>query len=91
MNEPTLNTERPINCPTEKEYIEIIKSDIVVDKKFIDEPGQPAKIIYYCRTCKKSVAPKRVAKKLNFNCTECNREFIAFGTENSVASYYNIK
>ena len=30
-------------------------------------------------------------KKLSFRCSECNREGIAFGTENSITSYYNIK
>ncbi len=90
MDEATSNSEVDIHCPTDKEYVEIIKSDVEIDKKFLDESGQPAKIIYYCRECKKPVSPKRIGKKLSFKCGECEKE-VSFGTESSVTSFYNIK
>jgi DNA-directed RNA polymerase subunit RPC12/RpoP len=79
------------HCPTDKEYVDIINSDTEVDKKYVDESGQPAKILYYCRECKKPVTPKRIGRKLKFKCGECDHEQISFGTENSIANYYNIK
>jgi len=91
MTESTPNAETKTNCPTDKPYVDIIQSDLVIDKKFIDETGQPAKIVYYCRACKKTVAPKRIGKKLSFKCGECDKEIVAFGTESSITSYYNIK
>jgi hypothetical protein len=90
MNEVTTNADSKINCPTDKSYVDIIQSQTAVDKKFIDETGQPAKIVYYCRECKKTVAPKRIGKKLSFKCGECDRE-VVFGTETSINNYYNIK
>jgi len=91
MNEVKPNAETKPHCPTDKDYIDIIQSDLSVDKKYIDETGQPAKIVYYCRECKKTVIPKRVGKKLSFKCGECDKEMVSFGTENSIKSYYNIK
>jgi hypothetical protein len=91
MIESTPNAEKKLHCPTDKSYVDIIQSDSSVDKKYIDETGQPAKIVYYCRACKKTVAPKRIGKKLSFKCGECDNEIVAFGTENSIKNYYNIK
>lgn len=91
MDDTQENTESKLNYPTDREYVDIIRSDSPVDKDYTKESGQPAKIVYYCRNCKKTVAPKRIGKKLSFKCGECNEEGITFGTENSVANYYNIK
>lgn len=91
MNESTSDNEGKIHCPTEKEYVDIINSDSEVDKSYIDDAGQPAKILYYCRECKKPVSPKRIGKKLSFKCGECDKEHVSFGTESSITSYYNIK
>ncbi|MBN2306931.1 hypothetical protein JXD20_03005 [Candidatus Peregrinibacteria bacterium] len=91
MNEREERTKVEPHCPTDREYVDIIKADSKIDPSFITETGQPAKIVYYCRECKKIVAPKRIGKKLSFKCGECNKESISFGTENSIASYYNIK
>jgi len=91
MNESEPNVKEKAHCPTDKEYVDIINSDSEVDKKYIDESGQPAKILYYCRECKKPVSPKRIGKKLSFKCGECGKEHVSFGTENSITSYYNIK
>lgn len=76
---------------TDKEYVDIIKSDVEVDAKFIADTGEPAKIIYYCRDCEKLVKPKRIGKKLRFTCDECKGNNVAFGSEQSIASFYRIK
>lgn len=91
MNEAESNTEAKTNCPTDKAYVDIINSESEVDKKYIEQEGQPAKILYYCRECKKPVSPKRIGKKLSFKCGECEKEQVSFGTESSITNYYNIK
>ena len=86
-------TDEPIEKPEEedRDYVEIIKSDIEIDKKFIDETGTPAKIIYFCKDCEKLVTPKRIGKKLRFKCDECKGENVAFGTEESIHNFFKIK
>ncbi len=91
MNEEETNAKVKVNAPTDKEYVDIIKSESEIDPSFLTEKGQPAKIAYYCRECKKTVTPKRIGKKLSFKCSECEKEGVTFGTENSITSYYNIK
>ncbi len=86
--DPTLPPKA--HAPTDKEYTEIIRSDVEVDPIFIQEDGQPAKIIYYCKECKSPVSPKRIGKKLSFKCATCDRD-VSFGTETSVQNYYNVK
>jgi hypothetical protein len=71
-----------------KEYVEIIRSDIKADKKYIDETGVPAKIIYYCRDCEKTVKPKRIGKKFEFSCSDCKGNNVSFGSEQSIMNYY---
>ena len=84
-------TDTPeVNSPTEKEYTEIVKSEVEVDSSYIEDSGKPAKITYYCRACKAAVTPKRVGKSLGFKCSNCDKD-VSFGTESSVHSYYNIK
>lgn len=91
MSETEEKTDDKQNCPTDREYVDIIKSESEIDPSFLTETGQSAKILYYCRECKKTVAPKRIGKKLSFKCSECGKEGITFGTENSITNYYNIK
>jgi ribosomal protein L37AE/L43A len=91
MNAEPQDTTAKVNAPTDKEYVEIIKSDSVIDKAFIEQEGKAAKIVYYCTECKKPVTPKRIGKKLSFKCSECEKSPIAFGTEESIKNYYNIK
>lgn len=91
MDEAKANPPTEPNCPTDKEYVEIINSDIEVDKSFVEDSGQPAKISYYCRECKKMVTPKRIGKKLSFKCSECDKAEVSFGTKDSIINYYNIK
>lgn len=76
--------------PIEKEYVDIIRSDIKTDKKFIEDTGLPAKILYYCQDCKKLVKAKRIGKKFQFSCVECNKNNVSFGTEKALTSYYKI-
>lgn len=74
-----------------RDYLEIIKSDVEIDKKFIEGTGNPAKIIYYCKDCAKIIAPNRIGKKLSFKCDDCKGENVAFGTEQSIYNFYDIK
>lgn len=74
--------------PADKDYVEIIRSDITIDKKFLDENGMPAKIVYYCRDCEKITTPKRIGKKFQFSCSACKGDNVAFGSEKSILSYY---
>jgi len=76
--------------PIDKEYTEIIKSNTVVDKKFILETGLPAHIVYYCRDCQKLTKPKRVGKKFIFACEVCKGQNVAFGSDQSIRNYYRL-
>lgn len=86
------STDLPVGEPVSinKEYIDIIRSEVDVDKKFIDKEGIPVKIIYFCKDCEKLVMPKRVGKKFRFNCTECKGKDVSFGPESSIRNYYKI-
>ena len=74
--------------PTDKDYVDIIRSDVKIDKKFIEDTGIPAKIIYFCKDCKKNITPKRIGKKFKFSCSECKGSNVAFGSEESINNYY---
>lgn len=91
MNDAKQTQDVPaINAPTEKEYVDIIRSDVTTDPKYIQEDGEPTKIVYYCRECKGAVKPQRIGKKLSFKCTECDKN-VSFGTEESINNYYKVK
>jgi len=87
---PTTDQQPGEPVPTDKKYVDIIRSDTKIDKKYVDETGLPTKILYYCMDCKKLVTPKRVGKKFQFSCTECKGKNVAFGTIESLAHYYKI-
>ena len=91
MSEMEENAENKPNCPVDREYADMIRFKSEADPSYLTETGQPAKIVYYCRECKKMVTPKRIGKKLSFKCSECEKESISFGTERSISNYYNIK
>ncbi|MBN1258519.1 hypothetical protein JXA05_02050 [Candidatus Peregrinibacteria bacterium] len=76
--------------PADRDYVEIVKSDIVPDPQYIKDTGVPAKIVYYCLDCQKIVPPKRIGNKFRFGCTVCNGENVTFGTEKSIANYYRL-
>ncbi len=91
MNDSTQEqSTSKVNAPTEKEYVEIIRSDITADPKYIEKEGEPTKIVYYCRECKGPTKPQRIGKKLSFKCAECGRN-VSFGTEESIHNYYKVK
>jgi len=77
--------------PIDKEYIDIIRSDVEIDKEYVKETGIPAKIVYYCLDCEKLTTPKRIGKKLKFSCSECKSSKVAFGSKQSIISHYRIK
>lgn len=83
------STGEPV--PIDKEYTEVIQSNVEVDKKFIEEDGLPTKIIYYCQDCKKQVTPQRIGKKFRFSCSECKGKKVSFGSEKSVSNFYQKK
>ncbi|MBU1017649.1 hypothetical protein KKA33_01320 [Patescibacteria group bacterium] len=87
---PTTDEQAGEPVVTDKKYIDIIRSDIEIDKKYVNETGLAAKILYYCLDCKKLVTPKRIGKKFQFSCTECKGKEVAFGTVSSLAKYYKI-
>ena len=76
--------------PVQKEYTEVIRSDVEIDRKFVDENGLPAKILYYCRDSKKLVNPQRIGKKFKFSCSVCKGDRVAFGSEASLRNFYRI-
>jgi len=73
------------------DYLSIVNSDLEFDHKFAEDTGVPSKIVYYCNDCEKLVAPKRIAKKLKFSCSECKKSNVSFGTEVAIKNYYKIK
>ncbi|MBN2096639.1 hypothetical protein JW752_04585 [Candidatus Peregrinibacteria bacterium] len=87
---PTIDQQAGEPVPTDKKYVDIVRSDIEIDKKYVDETGLPTKILYYCLDCKRLVAPKRIGKKFQFSCTECKGKNVAFGSASSLANYYKI-
>ena len=89
MNDSTVTTIPP-HAPTDKEYVDIIRSEVQVDRQFVEGDGQPAKIVYYCKMSKSTVSPTRMGKKLSFKCSNCEKE-VSFGTEMSIHNYYNVK
>lgn len=76
--------------PIQKEYVEIIRSDLPVDKQFVEGTGLPAKIVYFCRDCKQLVKPQRVGKKFLFSCELCKGQNVSFGSDQSIRNFYRI-
>lgn len=74
----------------DKNYTEVIKSNVEYDNKYIQGKGISTKIVYYCRECNKLIAPKRIGKKFQFRCSECKGTNVSFGTEKSIASHYHL-
>lgn len=74
----------------EKPYTDIIRSDVKVEREYVEDPGLPIKIVYYDKAEKKLVkTPRRIGKKLQFKNPDTN-EILAFGSERSVANYYRV-
>lgn len=77
--------------PTDKKYVDIIKSDVEdIDPKLMEGTGIPANIVYYCSDCKALIEPKRIGKKFRFSCMKCKGSNVAFGTKKSIVNYYRL-
>jgi len=74
--------------PVNKDYVDIIRSDTEIEKKFLEDTGIPAKIIYYCCDCEKIIKPKRIGNKFRFSCSICKGDNVSFGSEKSILNYY---
>ncbi len=57
------------------------------------ESTTPAKIVYFCKDCKRIVEGKtrRGKKRYSFSCPLCNGHEVAYGTEKSIINYFRIK
>ena len=51
----------------------------------------PAKILYYCKECRKVIQPVRVGNKFQFRCNECKNKSVTFGTQKSIANFYDVE
>ncbi|MBU2524729.1 hypothetical protein KKG71_06075 [Patescibacteria group bacterium] len=49
------------------------------------------KIIFYCKDCEKIVDAEKINNKYNYTCKVCKSKQVAFGTEQSINSFYRIK
>ncbi|MDD3066895.1 MAG: hypothetical protein PHO48_03640 [Candidatus Gracilibacteria bacterium] len=56
-----------------------------------EEEIAPAKLVFYCKNCQEIVEAKQAKKKFHFVCPKCNKQDIAFGTEESIKNHYRIK
>lgn len=50
----------------------------------------PAKLLFFCKPCKKVIVAKQTKKKFVFACPTCNKTDVAFGTEISVKNFYHL-
>lgn len=76
--------------PLQQDYVDIIRSDVTVERQYLEGNGLPAKIVYFCPECKALITPKRIGNKFRFSCAECKCDKVAFGTEKSVANFYRL-
>ncbi len=75
---------------TDKVYLVITRSELLVSREYVEDTGQPAKIVYFCPECKQLTVPKRLGKKFRFTCPTCKYDSVAFGTEKSIGNYYRL-
>lgn len=50
-----------------------------------------AKVVFYCKDCRKLVDTTRVGKKYVYTCNLCKTKNVAFGTAKSIGSFFHIK
>ena len=48
------------------------------------------RIVFYCRDCEKIVEGVKVGRKYAYKCPACHSKDVAFGTEKSIKSFYNL-
>lgn len=51
---------------------------------------EETKMVYFCKDCRKLVLAHRIGKKFAYKCAECGTKNVAFGTEKSIRSFYNV-
>lgn len=85
--------DRPLLTPEGADYVEIVHSNVKnLNPQIIQEEGQPADLVFYCRNCKKVIEkPERITKTLRFKCPECGQDRVSFGGRESVQNYYKLR
>jgi DNA-directed RNA polymerase subunit M/transcription elongation factor TFIIS len=65
-----------------------VEADVVDEAK-----DEPAKIVYYCKDCKRIVdsSSRKGKKKYSFKCSLCGGKDVSYGTEKSIIGYYRIR
>ena len=53
--------------------------------------GLPDEIAFFCKDCNKVVPVNRVGRRYVYTCAECGTKNVAFGTANSIHSFFHIK
>ncbi len=49
-----------------------------------------ARIVFYCKDCRKIVDAIKVGRKYVYRCPLCQTKNVAFGTEKSIKSFYRV-
>lgn len=62
-----------------------------VAKPEIQQTATMVKIVFYCKDCEKIVEGIKIGKKYVYKCPLCSSKNVAFGTEKSIKSYYNVE
>ena len=73
------------------DFLKAVELSENASSEYVENTGQPAKIVYFCQDCEKIITPKRVGKRFRFSCSECKGTNVAFGSEQSIMNYYRIK
>ena len=63
----------------------------VLANKETKKEGGNNDVKFYCKNCKKLVEVEKKRNRLSFICKECRASNVAFGIQNSLENYYNIK
>ena len=79
--------DTPVNNP-------LVASSVTFPPLLPKRDGVPpvnAKVVFYCKDCRKLVETMRIGKKYVYTCNLCKTKNVAFGTVKSVASFFHIK
>ncbi len=60
-------------------------------KKAPQTTGLPEGIVFFCKDCHKIVEVNRVGRRFVYTCKECGTKNVAFGTTESIHSFFHIK
>ncbi len=61
------------------------------DKKTHPDPIKSDKMVHYCKDCREIVEVKQVGGKYVYTCKKCGTKNVAFGSENSIRTFYHVK